>query len=98
MVSFLFWNKTQNSSIKLVWFYLNKEVHGCPHAEHAAADVDHRRGVKSLLAVELHHAVVAVVGGEVEEEDDQKMIRSRHLASAGTSEVEAEKNVDETVQ
>ena len=54
--------------------------------------------MKSLLAVELHHAVVAVVGGEVEEEDDQKMIRSRHLASAGTSEVEAEKNVDETVQ
>ena len=77
---------------------LNKEEHGCSHAEHAAADVDDGRDVQGLLVVALHDAVVDVVGSEVKEEDDEEVIGGSHVSCASPSEVEAERNVDQAVE
>ena len=53
--------------------------------------------MKPLATHQLHDAVVEVVGGEVEYEDDKEVVGCSHCSSASASKEEAETEVEHTI-
>ena len=77
--------------------YLSEEVHGGDERDHGADQVDDGGRVKPLATHQLHDAVVEVVGGEVEYEDDKEVVGCSHCSSASASKEEAETEVEHTI-
>ena len=77
---------------------LFKEVHCSSQEQNTAADVEDGEHMETLPAQELHDAVVDVVRDQVEEEDHQELVGGHGSSCPGHREVEAEGDVDQTVQ